>query len=84
MMNYEIFREVVAEKFKDFLPKEYEGLDVIVNPTRKVNQELDGLTLRGDGVRVAPTIYINSMYEQYNELIYMEKFQGDAATSATS
>ena len=59
MMNYEIFREVVAEKFKDFLPKEYEGLDVIVNPTKKVNQELDGLTLSGDGIRVAPTIYIN-------------------------
>ena len=79
MMNYEIFREVVAEKFKDFLPKEYEELDVIVNPTKKVNQELDGLTLRGDGVRVAPTIYINSMYEQYKECENLDQVIREAA-----
>ena len=52
MMNYEIFKEVVAEKFMDYLPMEYRGMKLEVRPVEKVNQMMDGLTLVGEGVRV--------------------------------
>ncbi|WP_310603714.1 hypothetical protein [Anaerosporobacter sp.] len=45
MMNYEIFKEVVVEKFKDYLPKEYQGMEFSVRPVEKVNVTLDGMEL---------------------------------------
>lgn len=65
MMNYEIFKEVVAEKFMDYLPEEYKGMRLEVRPVEKVNKMMDGLTLTGDGVRISPTMYINNMYDSY-------------------
>ena len=41
MMNYEIFKEVVVEKFKDYLPKEYQRMELSVRPIDKVNVTLD-------------------------------------------
>lgn len=32
LMNYEIFKEVVAEKFKDSLPEEYRNMKLLVHP----------------------------------------------------
>ncbi len=65
MMNYEIFKEVVAEKFMDYLPEQYKDMRLDVHAVDKVNMTMDGLTLMGDEVKVSPTIYINDMYEQY-------------------
>ena len=48
MMNYEIFKEVVKEKFMDFLPEQYQNMKLAVNPTEKVNHTVDGLTLMGE------------------------------------
>ena len=67
MMNYEIFKEVVAEKFMDYLPEQYKDMRLDVHSVDKVNMSMDGLTLVGDGVRVSPTIYINDMYEDYKK-----------------
>ena len=80
MMNYEIFKEVVKEKFMDFLPEQYQNMKLVVNPTEKVNQTVDGLTLMGEGVRVSPTIYINNMYEHYEDTDNLELVLTDAAT----
>ena len=65
MMNYEIFKEVVAEKFMDYLPEEYKNMKLEVRPVEKVNKMMDGLTLTGEGVRISPTMYINNMYDHY-------------------
>lgn len=67
MMNYEIFKEVVAEKFKSYLPSQYQDMKVRVESVNKVNRNLDGITLVSDdpGRNVSPTIYINDMYEHY-------------------
>ena len=80
MMNYEIFKEVVKEKFMDFLPEQYQNMKLVVNPTEKVNQTVDGLTLMGEGVRVSPTIYINNMYKHYKDTDNLELVLTDAAT----
>lgn len=67
MMNYEIFKEVVAEKFKSYLPSQYQDMKLRVESVNKVNRNLDGITLVSDdpGRNVSPTIYINDMYEHY-------------------
>lgn len=67
MMNYEIFKEVVKEKFLSYMPDEYKNREVIVQQVEKVNETLDGLTLKDNtsGFSVSPTIYINDMYKHY-------------------
>ena len=36
MMNYEIFKEVVKEKFLDYMPEKYKGMEVVTAPVEKV------------------------------------------------
>ncbi len=67
MMNYEIFKEVVKEKFLGYMPDEYKDREVIVQQIEKVNETLDGLTLKdaASAISISPTIYINDMYKHY-------------------
>ena len=67
MMDYELFKDVVAEKFLSYMPKDYQGMEVKVAPVEKVNRILDGLSLLlPDSERmISPTIYINDIYEEY-------------------
>lgn len=67
MMEYEMFKGVVAEKFKEYLPDEMQSAKVEIREVQKVNKTLDGLTLvsEGVGMSISPTIYINDMYERY-------------------
>lgn len=62
-MVFEEFTETVTE-----LVREKMGEDVIVcNQTVQKNNGvlLTGLCIRKEGVNIAPTIYLNSLYEQY-------------------
>lgn len=45
MMDYEIFRDVVKEKFLSYMPGKYQDMEVKVVPVKKVNRKLDGLSL---------------------------------------
>lgn len=67
MMEYNIFKGVVAEKFKDFLPEQYQDADMVIRPVNKVNRTLDGLSIRVNELEmnICPTIYVNYMYEDY-------------------
>lgn len=67
MMKYEIFKEVVADTFKDYLPEQYRSMDLKVESVNKVNRMLDGITLISSGAdkNISPTIYINDMYDHY-------------------
>lgn len=81
MMNYEIFKEVVAEKFMDYMPEQYQGMRLRVEPINKVNKVLDGITLVGSGAgrSVSPTLYINHMYEHYLETENLQEVLQSAA-----
>ena len=46
MMNYEIFKEVVKEKFMDYMPEKFKGMELVAEPVEKVNVTLDGIILR--------------------------------------
>ena len=67
MMKYEIFKEVVADTFKDYLPEQYRSMDLRVESVNKVNRMLDGITLVSAGAdkNISPTVYINDMYDHY-------------------
>ena len=61
MMNYEIFKEVVKEKFMDYMPEKFKGMELVAEPVEKVNVTLDGIILREEGRNISPTIYINDI-----------------------
>lgn len=66
MMKYEIFREVVADTFQNYLPEEYKNMEMKIVSVNKVNRMMDGINLIGNGEKaVSPTIYINDMYDHY-------------------
>ena len=67
MMNYEIFKEVVKEKFMDYMPEKFKGMELVAEPVEKVNVTLDGIILREEGRNISPTIYINNMYKKYQD-----------------
>lgn len=57
MMNYEIFKEVVKEKFMDYMPEKFKGMELVVEPVEKVNVTLDGIILRGRQEHFAYDLY---------------------------
>ena len=66
MMDYEIFKEVVKEKFSGYLPPKYRDADVEIQPVQKVNHTMDSLTVYKSGdARIFPTIYVDDMYKHY-------------------
>lgn len=75
MMNYEIFKKVVEEKFLDYLPEEYQNRKIVVSPVEKVNCSLDGLVVMDtkEGMHFSPTIYINHMYSAYQDTEDLEQ-----------
>lgn len=73
MMNYEIFREVVKEKFMDYMPEKFKGMELVAEPVEKVNVTLDGIILREEGRNISPTIYINDMYRSIRTVTILRK-----------
>lgn len=68
MVSYEEFKKVVTEVFKDYLPESMQNGEVEVKSLYAINKEMDGLFLRMPVEKsVSPTIYINDMYESYQE-----------------
>jgi hypothetical protein len=70
MMNYELFKEVVAEKFMSYMAPEFRDYNLDVHAVTKVNQTLDALNIISIGNsdwKVSPTLYINQMYEHYQD-----------------
>lgn len=81
MMDYEMFRDVVKEKFLSYMPGKYQDMEVRVVPVEKVNRKLDGLSLwkAGGEKTISPTIYINHMYENYLQSGDLQAVLQDAA-----
>lgn len=81
MMNYEIFKEVVVEKFMDYMPDQYKDMKMEIRPVDKVNVTLDGLNLVGEGdITIIPTIYIIDKYEHYQKIDDLQEVLQRAAS----
>ena len=77
MMNYEDFKNYVKEHILGELPDTYSEFEVSINKTFKNNGlKLDGLCIRGHD-SIAPVIYLNGYYEQYNEGTSLESVMSD-------
>ena len=76
MMNYEIFKVVVAEKIKGYMPEEFSDYNVSIRSVSKVNCTLDSLCLEptdGTKLSVVPTLYINNLYQDYENCDDLQK-----------
>lgn len=84
MMNFEIFKKVVEEKFLGYMPEEYQkSKQVVLRPVQKTNVELCGLTLiNAEGsTTVSPTLYVEYMYEDYKRSEDLDAVLARAANS---
>ena len=84
MIDYELFKKAVTERILDYMPQEYQNSRVDIHSISKVNQTLDGLHIvpsEEGSTMVMPTIYLNSMYEQYQVCDDLEEVIKDAADS---
>lgn len=81
MMNYEEFKKVTEERFKEFLGDEFKGLEVVVRPVDKINCTWDGISIVNPNFDeyVSPTLYINLLYKQYQKT---EDLEGTLKTAA--
>lgn len=83
-MNYEIFKEVVKEKFLDYIPNS-QDMQLNVHSVSKRNTSLDALcvvpkhqeTYNGN---IIPVIYINNMYTEYLETENLDQVIKKAAS----
>lgn len=65
-MDYDAFKQEIKDVIKEYLPDKYKDSDVTIRSVTKNNDQiLDGLTVSSPDTNVAPTIYLNSFYEEY-------------------
>ena len=80
MLNYEEFKQAVADNIKDYLPAKYEESHVEVKEVIKNNNMvLDGLLVSSPDSNISPTIYLNDYYEQYKNGKDIDAIIGDIA-----
>lgn len=67
-MQFDEFSNLVVERVKEFLPEQFEKASVSLQVVTKANDvKLTGLTISSVQSNVAPTIYLESFYEKYED-----------------
>lgn len=67
-MNYKEFTQQVAKEVKRFLPEKYDDASVTLQDVTKNNdQQLTGIMIKTEGSNIAPNIYLEGYYEQYQD-----------------
>lgn len=81
MLNYDEFKERVAEEITSYLSDKYEFADVSITEVVKNNGTvLDSLNIRCDEDNISPNIYLNEFYKKYEaENLSMEEILEDIA-----
>lgn len=80
IMEYKDFVEQVKAQIQDFLPEKFADAEVAVHQVVKNNDcVLDGLTIRTEESNIAPTIYLNSYFEQIQDGTEMDDVLGQIA-----
>ena len=66
--SFREFQDGIREGIKNVLPEEFKNASVDIKVIKKNNGlELTALTITKPNVNIAPTIYLDHMYEQYKE-----------------
>ncbi len=80
MMNFEEFKQTVAEDIKDYLPETLKEADVQLTKVLKNNDtELDAIVIKSEDVNIAPTIYLNNFFEDYQKGESIESIMSNIA-----
>lgn len=67
MMDYEMFKEIVKEKIKDYMPPEYRNSVVDIFGVNKVNGIRDAIAVRKPGEQIASNLYLDDVYKAYQQ-----------------
>ena len=67
MMDYQMFKEIVKEKIKDYMSPEYRDAAVEIISVNKVNVVKDALAIRKPDEQIAPNLYLDDFYEGYQQ-----------------
>ncbi|NBI64823.1 hypothetical protein D3Z38_17730 [Clostridiales bacterium] len=68
MMDYGVFKQVISERIKDFLPPVFHTYEVNITIVRKINQKKEALLLmppKDERITAMPNIYLDEMYEAF-------------------
>ena len=68
MMDFEEFTQQVAKEVKRFLPEKYDNAEITLQEVTKNNdQQLTGLMIKMEDTNIAPNIYLEGYFEQYQD-----------------
>ena len=71
-MNYESFKQYVADHIKDYLPQDYNVHEINIMEQRKNNNVIwDALSIKGDR-NIVPAIYLEPYYQAHTEGVNMD------------
>lgn len=71
MLSYGIFKEILVDNIKKYMPAEYQDYPLKVEKLERANMVVDGISFAiSDGI--SPSIHINDVYESYRECESME------------
>lgn len=71
-MNYENFKQYVADHIKGFLPQDYNVHEISITEQRKNNNVIwDALSIKGDR-NIVPAIYLEPYYQDHTEGVTMD------------
>ncbi len=79
MMDYTMFKELVNDKFMDYMPDHMKNGELKIMQVNKTNGTKDGLNVYQPDSNVAPTLYVDDLYEQFKET---EDFEGVLKSAA--
>ena len=66
MKSYSEFKEYVKENVLDYMPAKFENTQISIHQVVKNNDVvLDGLMIHNPDSNISPNIYLNPLYEQY-------------------
>lgn len=65
-LNFDEFKQAVAENIRDYLPEKYEDSSIDMKQVVKNNDTvLDAIVIKTQDSNIAPSIYLNSFYDEY-------------------
>ena len=68
MLNFEEFQDYTKRVLKDHMPEELAGATIRTNDVTKNNGlVLHGVTVQPEGSNIAPTIYLDGYYKEYED-----------------
>lgn len=83
MLNFEEFQDYTKRFLKDHLPEELSGATIRTNDVTKNNGlVLHGITVQPEGSNIAPTIYLDGYFKEYQEGAQVEQLMDDIAMMA--